>query len=90
MLSNFRHDGQEIRIPRGDGLPLATGKRKLGSILGDGVAVGCNSVLNPGTVVGARTQIYTGVQLRSGIYPAGSLIKLRQEIEIVEQVRLKT
>ncbi len=62
---------------------LATGKRKLGAILGDGVAVGCNSVLNPGTIVGARTQIYTGVQLRSGIYPADSLIKLRQELEIV-------
>ncbi|MBP7589828.1 MAG: UDP-N-acetylglucosamine diphosphorylase, partial [Thermoanaerobaculia bacterium] len=83
ILSNFRHDGKSIEIPTGDGDRLATGKRKLGAILGDGVAVGCNSVLNPGTIVGARTQIYTGVQLRSGIYPADSLIKLRQEIDVV-------
>lgn len=81
ILSNFRHDGAEIAIPHGDGR-LATGRRKFGAILGDGVAVGCNAVLNPGTIVGARTQIYTGVQLRSGIYPADSLIKLRQTIDV--------
>ncbi len=83
ILSNFRHDGKLIEIPAGNGERLATGKRKLGAILGDGVAIGCNSVLNPGTIVGARSQIYTGVQLRSGIYPAASLIKLRQEIQVV-------
>ncbi len=82
ILSNFRHDGREIAIPSAAG-PLPTGRRKLGAILGDGVAVGCNSVLNPGTVVGARTQVYTGVQLRSGVYPADSLIKLRQELDVV-------
>jgi len=82
VLSNFRHDGAEIAIPTGEAR-LATGRRKLGALLGDGVAVGCNSVLNPGTVVGAGTQIYTGVQLRSGVYSAGSLIKLRQSLEIV-------
>ncbi len=88
ILSNFRHDGREIAIPAGSGERLATGKRKLGAILGDAVAVGCNSVLNPGTIVGARSQIYTGVQLRSGIYPADSLIKLRQELAIVELATL--
>ncbi len=87
ILSNFRHDGKLIEIPAGNGERLATGKRKLGAILGDHVAVGCNSVLNPGTIVGARTQIYTGVQLRSGLYPADSLIKLRQELDVVEIAR---
>jgi NDP-sugar pyrophosphorylase family protein len=82
VLSNFRHDGSEISIPRGGGR-LPTGRRKLGAILGDRVAVGCNAVLNPGTIVGARTQIYTGVQLRSGVYPADSLVKLRQNVEVV-------
>jgi bifunctional UDP-N-acetylglucosamine pyrophosphorylase/glucosamine-1-phosphate N-acetyltransferase len=81
VLSNFRHDGAEIAIPAA-GRKVATGHRKLGALLGDGVAVGCNSVLNPGTIVGARTQIYTGVQLRSGAYPADSIVKLRQSIEI--------
>jgi len=79
VLSNFRHDGGEIRIGRS----LASGRRKLGAVLGDGVLTGCNSVLHPGVVVGRGTQIYPGVQLRSGIYPAGSIVKLRQEIEVV-------
>ena len=35
-------------------------------------------------VVGSGTQIYPGVQLRSGIYPAGHVVKLRQQIQIVE------
>jgi NDP-sugar pyrophosphorylase family protein len=81
VLSNFRHDGGEISIPR-SGVRIATARRKLGALLGDGVATGCNSVLNPGTIVGARTQIYTGVQLRSGAYPADSIVKLRQQLEI--------
>lgn len=89
ILSNFRHDGREIAIPLGNGERLATGRRKLGAILGDGVAVGCNSVVNPGTIVGARTQIYTGVQLRSGIYPADALVKLRQQLAIVEIASLE-
>jgi NDP-sugar pyrophosphorylase family protein len=81
VLSNFRHDGREILIPRRDGR-LATGRRKLGAVLGDGVLTGCNSVLHPGVVVGRETQIYPGVQLRSGIYPARSVIKLRQEVAV--------
>ena len=84
ILSNFRHDGGQIHIPVG-GFRLDTGRRKLGAILGDGVLTGCNCVLHPGTVVGRGTQIYPGVQLRPGIYPAGSIVKLKQELEIVEQ-----
>ncbi len=89
VLSNFRHDGGAIRIP---GAPLNpgdarfdTGRRKLGAILGDGVLTGCNCVLHPGCIVGRGTQIYPGVQLRAGIYPAGNLVKLKQNLEIVPQ-----
>ncbi len=82
ILSNFRHDGREIRIPM-DGRQIASGRRKLSAVLGDGVMTGCNCVLNPGVVVGQGTQIYPGVQLRAGVYPERSLIKLRQEIDIV-------
>lgn len=82
ILSNFRHDGREIHIPSPEG-PLPTGRRKLGAVLGDGVSTGCNCVLHPGCVVGSWTQIYPGVQLRPGIYPARSIIKLRQELEVV-------
>jgi bifunctional N-acetylglucosamine-1-phosphate-uridyltransferase/glucosamine-1-phosphate-acetyltransferase GlmU-like protein len=82
ILSNFRHDGREIRIPV-DGHPVATGRRKLGAVLGDRVLTGCNSVLHPGVVVGRGTQIYPGVQLRAGVYPERSLVKLKQDLEVV-------
>ncbi len=81
VLSNFRHDGAEIVIPTSNGW-LHTGRRKLGALLGDGVLTGCNSVLNPGSIVGARTRLYTGVQLRSGVWPADAMIKLRSELVV--------
>ncbi|MBZ0112407.1 MAG: UDP-N-acetylglucosamine diphosphorylase [Thermoanaerobaculia bacterium] len=82
ILSNFRHDGAEIYVPQGEER-ISTGRRKLGAVLGDEVLTGCNSVLHPGCVVGRGTQIYPGVQLRSGLYPANSLIKLVQQLEVV-------
>jgi NDP-sugar pyrophosphorylase family protein len=82
ILSNFRHDGREIRIPLG-GRIVASGRRKLSAVLGDGVLTGCNCVLHPGVVVGCGTQIYPGVQLRPGVYPERSIVKLKQEIDIV-------
>jgi UDP-N-acetylglucosamine diphosphorylase / glucose-1-phosphate thymidylyltransferase / UDP-N-acetylgalactosamine diphosphorylase / glucosamine-1-phosphate N-acetyltransferase / galactosamine-1-phosphate N-acetyltransferase len=82
ILSNFRHDGREVRIGAAGG-SIGSGRRKLGAVLGDGVLTGCNCVLHPGAVVGRGTQIYPGVQLRSGIYPASSIVKLRQQLEVV-------
>ncbi|MFQ5350724.1 MAG: UDP-N-acetylglucosamine diphosphorylase [Thermoanaerobaculia bacterium] len=84
VLANFRHDGADIEIPAQGGR-LTTDRRKLGAVLGDGVRTGCNAVLHPGVVVGRGTSIYPGVQLRSGVYPAGSIVKLRQQLEIVER-----
>jgi bifunctional N-acetylglucosamine-1-phosphate-uridyltransferase/glucosamine-1-phosphate-acetyltransferase GlmU-like protein len=84
ILSNFRHDGREVRIAS-NGHPISSGRRKLGAVLGDGVQTGCNCVLHPGVVVGRGTQIYPGVQLRSGLYPEKSIVKLRQELDIVPQ-----
>ena len=89
ILSNFRHDGGAIRIPGAPSNPggtrLDTGRRKLGAILGDGVMTGCNCVLHPGSIVGRGTQIYPGVQLRPGLYPARSIVKLKQDLEVVPQ-----
>ena len=86
ILSNFRHDGAEIEVPESnDGRRrIATGRRKLGAVLGDGVLTGCNCVLHPGCVVGAGTQIYPGVMLRPGFYPAHHMVKLRQRQDLVE------
>jgi bifunctional UDP-N-acetylglucosamine pyrophosphorylase/glucosamine-1-phosphate N-acetyltransferase len=86
ILANFRHDGADIEIPV-EGGRLATGRRKLGAALGDNVKTGCNAVLHPGVVVGRETSIYPGVQLRSGVYPAGQIIKLRQELVQVDRNR---
>lgn len=62
-----------------------TGIVKIGAILGDGVNTGCNVVTNPGVIIGPRTLVYTLAMLRKGIYPADSIIKLRQTQEIVER-----
>ncbi len=83
ILSNFRHDASEVVI-RSRGRTIRSGRRKLGAILGDKVLTGCNCVLHPGVVMGRGTQIYPGLHVRPGLYPAGSLLKLRQVIETVE------
>ncbi len=85
ILSNFRHDGGEVVIPVSGAEPLRTGRRKLGAVLGDGVATGCNSVLHPGVIVGRDSMTYPGVMLRSGIYPAESIVKLRQNLQVLEK-----
>ena len=59
-----------------------TGLSKLGTILGDDAQTGCNAVLNPGCLVGPNTLIYANLSLRKGYYPANSVVKLRQTIEI--------
>lgn len=83
ILANFRHDGLEVCIPNVAGR-VRTGRRKLGAILGDRVLTGCNSVLHPGVILGQDSQIYPGATLRPGFYPARSIVKLRQQIEIAE------
>lgn len=59
-----------------------TGLTKLGAILGDDVQTGCNSVLNPGCLVAPRSLIYAGVSLRKGYYPADTIVKLRQTLDL--------
>jgi NDP-sugar pyrophosphorylase family protein len=63
-----------------------TGLAKMGAILGDGAQTGCNSVLNPGCVIGPDTLVYANVSLRKGYHPPNSIIKLRQRVERVERV----
>lgn len=64
-----------------DGVAYDTGLSKLGAILGDDVQTGCNAVLNPGCLVGPNSLIYANLSLRKGLYPANSIVKLRQTIE---------
>jgi len=64
---------------------VATGLRKLGAILGDGVSIGCNAVLAPGTVIGRGTIVYDGASVR-GVVPARSIVKHRPTLEVVERL----
>ena len=57
-----------------------TGLTKFGAILGDDAQTGCNSVLNPGCIVGRRTLVYANASLRKGYHAADSIIKLRQNL----------
>lgn len=61
---------------------LDTGLDKLGAILGDDVEIGCNSVTNPGTVVGKATIIYANATVR-GYIPGGYIVKVRQQQQLV-------
>ena len=65
-----------------DGVPFDTGLRKFGALLGDGAEVGCNAVLNPGSIVGRGAVIYPNVFWR-GILPANTIAKNKAEIEVV-------
>jgi NDP-sugar pyrophosphorylase family protein len=62
-----------------------TGLAKLGAILGDNTQTGCNAVLNPGCLVGKDSLIYANLSLRKGYYPANSIIKLRQQTNIIQR-----
>ena len=58
---------------------IETGLKKFGAMLGDHVEVGCNSVLNPGTVIGRNTNIYPLSRVR-GVIPSDSIFKDMGEI----------
>ena len=73
VASNFRSDKGNVSVKTGDE-KIETGLRKLGAILGDGVDVGCNSVLCPGSVVGRDTIIYPLSRVR-GFVPERSILK---------------
>lgn len=67
-----------------DGVLHDTQLRKFGAILGDGVSLGCNSVTNPGTVVGRESLAYAQSNL-AGSYPAYSLIKNKPQQQVVRR-----
>jgi UDP-N-acetylglucosamine diphosphorylase / glucose-1-phosphate thymidylyltransferase / UDP-N-acetylgalactosamine diphosphorylase / glucosamine-1-phosphate N-acetyltransferase / galactosamine-1-phosphate N-acetyltransferase len=69
-----------------NGIDYDTGLAKLGAILGDDAQTGCNTVLNPGCLIGRGTLVYANASLRKGYYPARSIIKLRQTIQTAEKL----
>ena len=81
ILSNVKLDHSEIVVNTGQGF-IPTGLKKFGAILGDRVEIGCNSVLNPGSIIGRDSILYPGTQWR-GICPSASIVKTRFASEVV-------
>lgn len=88
ILSNVKNIGREVSFQTG-GKVFNTGLRKFGAVLGDGCKTGCNTVLNPGVLMGPGSVTYPNATLRSGYYPAGTLIKVRQQQQTVEMDRIR-
>ena len=74
ITSNVKSDKTLVVVKNFDGEKIETEQKKVGAILGDHVEVGCNSVLNPGTVVGRNTNIYPLSRVR-GVIPSDSIYK---------------
>mgnify|MGYP002569865854 FL=1 len=73
VTSNLKQDHSNVTVLK-DGERVETGMRKFGAMLGDFVEVGCNSVLNPGTVIGPHSNVYPTSCVR-GMVPANSIWK---------------
>tara|TARA_B110000444_G_scaffold35323_1_gene30791 strand:+ start:54826 stop:55521 length:696 start_codon:yes stop_codon:yes gene_type:complete len=69
-LSNLRNDGTEVFL-RVEGKRLASGLRKFGAILGEDCQLGCNSVTNPGTVLGSNSVVWPNITV-TGVHPSQS------------------
>lgn len=78
ITSNVKSD-KTLVVVKGTDFSFETGLKKMGAMLGDGVEVGCNSVLNPGTVIGRESNVYPTSCVR-GIIPAGSIYKAQGNI----------
>lgn len=82
ITSNVKSDKTNVVIKSGDE-SLETGIKKIGAMLGDNVEVGCNSVLNPGTIIGRNSNIYPtscvrGVVHEGSIWKTGGVIVKKQ------------
>lgn len=83
LTSNVKSDKSlvVVKLPNEQ---IETGLKKFGAMLGDFVEVGCNSVLNPGTVIGSHSNVYPTSSVR-GVIPANSIFKSGKGIEVVEK-----
>ena len=79
ITSNVKSDKTPVVVKKGENIHIETGLKKMGAMLGDHVEVGCNSVLNPGTVIGKNTNIYPTSMVR-GVIAADSIYKRQGEV----------
>ncbi|MBI3191464.1 MAG: UDP-N-acetylglucosamine diphosphorylase, partial [Pedosphaera parvula] len=80
-ISNVKLDHSNVFVDV-DGQPFDTGLRKFGALLGDGAEIGCNAVLNPGSIIGRNAMVYPNTNWR-GILPAAMIAKNKGQVEVV-------
>jgi NDP-sugar pyrophosphorylase family protein len=81
ILSNLRSFLGSVTVEI-DGKPFDTGLRKFGALVGDGAEIGCNAVLNPGSIIGRGAVIYPCTNWR-GFLPANMIAKNKAQVEAV-------
>ena len=82
VTSNVKQDKTPVTV-RTEEEKVSTGLKKFGAMLGDHVEIGCNSVLNPGTVVGRGSHVYPLSMVR-GLVPAGCIYKKAGELAEIQ------
>lgn len=80
ICSNLRLDQANVPIVYEDGSRVDSGLRKLGALIGDGAEVGCNAVLNPGSILGRRSLVMPGLVFR-GVVSGGRIAGVKTSIE---------
>jgi NDP-sugar pyrophosphorylase family protein len=80
-ISNFKLVPGNIMV-EWEGKPLDTGLRKFGALIGDFAEVGCNAVLNPGSILGRNSVIYPNTNWR-GILPANMIVKNKAAQDVI-------
>ena len=78
ITSNIKSDKTNVVVRAPEGT-FETGLRKFGAVLGDGVEVGCNSVLNPGAILCRRASVYPTSSVR-GVVPPDHIYKAKDDI----------
>lgn len=86
ITANFKHGTKnEIVNLELEGKNISTGLRKFGALVGDGAKIGCNAVLDPGTIIGKNTLIYPLAAIR-GTIAANKIVKYRQSFDVVDRI----
>lgn len=83
VTSNVKSDKTPVAVKDRNGETIMTGRKKMGAMLGDHVEVGCNSVLNPGTVIGRNSNVYPTSCVR-GVVPENCIWKNTGNVVIKE------
>jgi NDP-sugar pyrophosphorylase family protein len=81
VISNVKLVSDTVTVDI-NGRPFDTGLRKFGALVGDGSDIGCNTVLNPGSIIGRGSVVYPNTNWR-GILPANMIVKNQAAQEVV-------